>query len=176
MEFVEQSPDSEAAALAVEDTNGCYVVPAFTGLGAPHWDQYARGTIVGLTRGVNKNHIIRATLDSLCYQTFDVLEAMENDSGIKIVGLKVDGGASANNYLMQTQADVINAPVVRPTSVETTAVGAAYLAGLAVGYWKDTKDIQANWEIDRIFEPNIEDAKRKEMLDGWHKAVKCSYG
>ena len=176
MEFVEQSPDSEAAALAVEDTNGCYVVPAFTGLGAPHWDQYARGTIVGLTRGVNKNHIIRATLDSLCYQTFDVLEAMENDSGIKIVGLKVDGGASANNYLMQTQADVINAPVVRPTSVETTAVGAAYLAGLAVGYWKDTKDIQANWEIDRIFEPNIDDAKRKEMLDGWHKAVKCSYG
>ena len=176
MEFVEESPDSEAAALAVEDTNGCYVVPAFTGLGAPHWDQYARGTIVGLTRGVNKNHIIRATLDSLCYQTFDVLEAMENDSGIKIVGLKVDGGASANNYLMQTQADVINAPVVRPTSVETTAVGAAYLAGLAVGYWKDTKDIQANWEIDRIFEPNIEDAKRKEMLDGWHKAVKCSYG
>ncbi len=101
---------------------------------------------------------------------------MENDSGIKIVGLKVDGGASANNYLMQTQADVINAPVVRPTSVETTAVGAAYLAGLAVGYWKDTKDIQANWEIDRIFEPKIEDDKRKEMLDGWHKAVKCSYG
>ena len=110
------------------------MVPAFTGLGAPHWDQYARGAIVGLTRGVNKNHIIRATLDSLCYQTYDVLKAMEADSGIDIVGLKVDGGASANNYLMQTQADFINAPVVRPTSVETTAVGAAYLAGLATGF------------------------------------------
>ena len=134
LQLIETSPDSEAAAQAVEDTNGCYVVPAFTGLGAPHWDQYARGAIVGLTRGVNKNHIIRATLDSLCYQTYDVLKAMEADSGIEIVGLKVDGGASANNYLMQAQANFINAPVVRPTSVETTAVGAAYLAGLAVGY------------------------------------------
>ena len=176
LQLVETSPDSEAAALAVEDTNGCYVVPAFTGLGAPHWDQYARGTIVGLTRGVNKNHIIRATLDSLCYQTYDVLKAMEADSGIEIVGLKVDGGASANNYLMQTQADFINAPVVRPTSVETTAVGAAYLAGLATGFWTDTKDIQANWAIDRIFEPNIENDKRHELIDGWHKAVERSFG
>lgn len=134
LEFVESAPDSEAAALAVEDTNGCYVVPAFTGLGAPHWDQYARGAIFGLTRGVNKNHIIRATLDSLCYQTYDVLQAMEADSGIKIVGLKVDGGASANNYLMQTLTNIIDVPVVRPTSVETTALGAAYLAGLAVGF------------------------------------------
>ena len=176
LQLIETSPDSEAAAQAVEDTNGCYVVPAFTGLGAPHWDQYARGAIVGLTRGVNKNHIIRATLDSLCYQTYDVLKAMEADSGIEIVGLKVDGGASANNYLMQAQANFINAPVVRPTSVETTAVGAAYLAGLAVGYWKDTEDIQANWAVDRIFEPNIDEKVRKEQLEGWHKAVERSFG
>ena len=134
MQIIKDAPDSETCALSVDDTNGCYVVPAFTGLGAPHWDQYARGAIVGLTRGCNRNHIVRATLDSLCYQTYDVLKAMESDSGIDIVGLKVDGGASANNYLMQFQSDVINAPVVRPTSVETTAIGAAYLAGLAVGF------------------------------------------
>lgn len=134
MQIIKDAPDSETCAKSVDDTNGCYVVPAFTGLGAPHWDQYARGAIVGLTRGCNRNHIVRATLDSLCYQTYDVLKAMESDSGIDIVGLKVDGGASANNYLMQFQSDVINAPVVRPTSVETTAIGAAYLAGLAVGF------------------------------------------
>ena len=134
--LIESSADSEYMAKKVPDTNGCYFVPAFTGLGAPHWDQYARGTIVGLTRGVNKYHIIRATLDSLAYQTGDVLQAMKADSGIELAALKVDGGASANNYLMQTQADIIDAPVQRPRCVETTAMGAAYLAGLAVGYWK----------------------------------------
>ena len=163
-------------AKKVKNTNGCYVVPAFTGLGAPYWDQYARGTIVGLTRGVNKYHIIRATLDSLCYQTNDVLKAMEADSGIRLAALKVDGGASANNYLMQTQSDIINAPVQRPQCIETTAMGAAYLAGLAVGYWKSKEDVIKNWAIDRTFEPAICDKKRKEMVDGWDKAVKYSFG
>ena len=163
-------------AKKVKDTNGCYVVPAFTGLGAPHWDQYARGTIVGLTRGVNKYHIIRATLDSLCYQTNDVLQAMKADSGIELAALKVDGGASANNYLMQTQADIINAPVNRPQCVETTAMGAAYLAGLAVGYWANKEEVIKNWAIDRTFTPEICEEKRAEMVNGWNKAVKCSYG
>ena len=163
-------------ARKVKDTNGCYVVPAFTGLGAPHWDQYARGTIVGLTRGVNKYHIIRATLDSLAYQTNDVLQAMKADSGIELAALKVDGGASANNYLMQTQSDIIDAPVQRPQCVETTAMGAAYLAGLAVGYWKSKEDVIKNWAIDRTFTPNIQDEERQERIAGWNKAVKCSYG
>lgn len=176
LRILEKASDSERLAQEVEDTNGCYVVPAFTGLGAPHWDQYARGAIVGLTRGVNRNHIIRATLDSLCYQTNDVLKAMEADSGIKLAALKVDGGACANNYLMQTQSDIINAPVKRPSCVETTAMGAAYLAGLAVGYWADKDEVRKNWAIDRIFEPEIDGAKRKEMVDGWDKAVKRSYG
>ena len=174
--LIDSSPDSEYMANKVKDTNGCYVVPAFTGLGAPHWDQYARGTIVGITRGVNKYHIIRATLDSLCYQTNDVLKAMEADSGIRLAALKVDGGASANNYLMQTQSDIINAPVQRPQCIETTAMGAAYLAGLAVGYWKSKEDVIKNWAIDRTFEPAICDKKRKEMVDGWDKAVKYSFG
>ena len=142
MKFIQSSADSEYMAKKVSDTNGCYVVPAFTGLGAPHWDQYARGTIVGITRGVNKYHIVRATLDSICYQVNDVIGAMEADSGIQLTALKVDGGASANNYLMQTQADISNAPVNRPICVETTAMGAAYLAGLAVGYWKDKETIR----------------------------------
>ncbi|MBR6615401.1 MAG: glycerol kinase GlpK [Lachnospiraceae bacterium] len=176
LRILEKASDSERLAQEVEDTNGCYVVPAFTGLGAPHWDQYARGAIVGLTRGVNRNHIIRATLDSLCYQTNDVLKAMEADSGIKLATLKVDGGACANNYLMQTQSDIISAPVKRPCCVETTAMGAAYLAGLAVGYWADKAEVRKNWAIDRIFEPKIDDAKRKEMVEGWDKAVKRSYG
>jgi glycerol kinase len=163
-------------AKKVKDTNGCYVVPAFTGLGAPHWDQYARGTIVGLTRGVNKYHIIRATLDSLAYQTNDVLQAMKADSGIELAALKVDGGASANNYLMQTQADIIDAPVQRPQCVETTAMGAAYLAGLAVGYWQSKEDVIKNWAIDRTFQPNIKAEDREERIAGWNKAVKCSYG
>ena len=176
LRILEKASDSERLAQEVEDTNGCYVVPAFTGLGAPHWDQYARGAIVGLTRGVNRNHIIRATLDSLCYQTNDVLKAMEAGSGIKLAALKVDGGACANNYLMQTQSDIISAPVKRPCCVETTAMGAAYLAGLAVGYWADKAEVRKNWAIDRIFEPKIDDAKRKEMVEGWDKAVKRSYG
>ena len=176
MKLIDSSPDSEYMAQKVKNTNGCYVVPAFTGLGAPHWDQYARGTIVGLTRGVNKYHIIRATLDSLCYQTNDVLQAMKADSGIELAALKVDGGASANNYLMQTQADLINAPVQRPRCVETTAMGAAYLAGLAVGYWSSKEDVIKNWAIDRTFEPNIAEDDRVARIKGWNKAVKCSYG
>ena len=176
MRMIDSSPDSEYMAKKVKDTNGCYVVPAFTGLGAPHWDQYARGTIVGITRGVNKYHIIRATLDSLCYQTNDVLQAMKADSGIELAALKVDGGASANNYLMQTQADIINAPVNRPQCVETTAMGAAYLAGLAVGYWANKEEVIKNRAIDRTFTPEISEEKRTEMVTGWNKAVKCSYG
>ena len=176
MRLIDSASDSEYMANKVKDTNGCYVVPAFTGLGAPRWDQYARGTIVGMTRGVNKYHIIRATLDSLCYQVNDVLQAMKADSGIELAALKVDGGASANNYLMQTQADIIDAPVERPVCVETTAMGAAYLAGLAVGYWESKEDVIRNWAVDRTFQPAIEEEKRSEMVKGWNKAVKCSYG
>ncbi|MCI5952535.1 MAG: glycerol kinase GlpK [Anaerostipes sp.] len=176
MRLVDSSPDSEYMATKVDDTNGCYVVPAFTGLGAPYWDQYARGTIVGITRGVNKYHVIRATLESLAYQVSDVLTAMEADSGIRLATLKVDGGASANNFLMQFQADMLGANVNRPRCVETTAMGAAYLAGLAVGYWADKEDVLANWESDRVFVEKIEAEEREEKLDGWHKAVKCSFG
>ena len=176
LKLIESAADSEYMAKKVKDTAGCYVVPAFTGLGAPHWDQYARGAIVGLTRGVNKYHIIRATLDSLCYQTNDVLTAMKADSGIELSSLKVDGGASANNYLMQTQADMIAAPVNRPQCVETTAMGAAYLAGLAVGYWADKEDVVQNWAIDRTFTPEITEAQRTARVNGWNRAVKCSYG
>ena len=176
MRLVDSSPDSEYMAKKVKDTNGCYVVPAFTGLGAPHWDQYARGTIVGITRGVNKYHVIRATLESLAYQTYDVLKAMEADSGIKLSALKVDGGASANDFLMQTQSDIINAPVNRPQCVETTAMGAAYLAGLAVGYWASKEDVIKNWAIDKTFEPKISDEEREKRIKGWNKAVKYAYG
>ena len=176
MRFIDSSAESDMMAMQVEDTNGCYVVPAFTGLGAPHWDQYARGTIVGLTRGVNKYHIIRATLDSIAYQVNDVLAAMKTDSGIELSALKVDGGASANNFLMQTQADIIGAPVNRPRCVETTAMGAAYLAGLAVGYWANKEDVIRNWIIERTFEPAIEKEKRDTMIKGWNKAVKYAYG
>ena len=176
MQLIDSSQVSEYMAQKVDDTNGCYVVPAFTGLGAPHWDQYARGSIVGLTRGVNKYHIIRATLESLAYQVNDVLEAMEADSGIKLSALKVDGGASANNFLMQTQANLSNAPVKRPQCVETTAMGAAYLAGIAVGYWKNKEEVLSNWAIDRVFEPDIDPDVREKMLRGWNKAVKYSYG
>ena len=175
LKIIDTSPDSEYLATRVEDTNGCYVVPAFTGLGAPHWDQYARGVIVGLTRGVNKYHIIRATLDSLAYQVNDVLQAMKVDSGKEIAVLKVDGGACANDYIMQMQADIIDAPVKRPTCVETTAMGAAYLAGLAVGYWKNKEDVVANWAIDKTFKPTIDSTKRKTLIKGWNKAVKYSF-
>lgn len=176
MRLIESAEDSEYVAGKVHDTNGCYVVPAFTGLGAPKWDPYARGTIVGITRGTNKYHIVRATLDSLCFQVNDVLRAMEADSGINLSALKVDGGASANNYLMQTQADIINAPVDRPTCIETTAMGAAYLAGLAVGYWSSRADVIKNWAIDRTFEPIISRQMREKMIRGWNKAVRYSLG
>ncbi len=175
MRLIDSAQDSEYMAKKVTDTNGCYVVPAFTGLGAPHWDQYARGTIVGITRGVNKYHIIRATLDSLAYQVNDVLAAMEADSAIKLSALK-DGGASANNFLMQQQANISGAPVNRPKCVETTAMGAAYLAGLAVGYWADKEDVVKNWAIDREFVPEIPEEERQAMVKGWSRAVKCAYG
>ena len=176
MHLIDSSEDSEYMAGKVKDTSGCYVVPAFTGLGAPHWDQYARGTIVGITRGVNKYHIIRATLESLAYQVHDVLAAMKADSNLELSALKVDGGASANNFLMQFQADVTDAPVSRPKCVETTAMGAAYLAGLAVGYWKSKEDVRKNWQIDRTFIPEISDEKREAGIRGWNKAVKYAYG
>ena len=175
LKLLEEARDSEYMAGKVKDTNGCYVVPAFTGLGAPHWDQYARGTIVGLTRGCNKYHIIRATLDSLCYQVNDVLHAMEADSGIGMKALKVDGGASANNYLMQTMADVSDVPVQQPACVETTALGAAYLAGLAVGYWNSAEDVRQNWSVDRTFVPQTSPEERKKRVRGWNRAVRCAY-
>ena len=176
MRLIDSASDSEYMAKKVKDTNGCYVVPAFTGLGAPHWDQYARGTIVGITRGVNKYHIIRATLESLAYQVNDVLAAMKADSGIELAALKVDGGASANDFLMQTQADIISAPVNRPVCVETTAMGAAYLAGLAVGYWASKEDVIKNWAIDATFQPSIAEEDRLAKIKGWNKAVRYAYG
>ena len=176
MKLIDSAMDSEYMAGKVKDTNGCYVVPAFTGLGAPHWDQYARGTIVGITRGVNKSHIIRATLESLAYQTNDVLNAMRADSGIDLKALKVDGGASANNLLMQIQADIIGAPVLRPKCVETTAMGAAYLAGLAVGYWQNKEDVIHNWSVDRTFEPQISAEDRARRVKGWNKALTYAHG
>lgn len=174
LRFIESAADSEYLARKVPDTNGCYVVPAFAGLGAPYWDAYARGAIVGLTRGVNKYHIVRATLDSIAYQTNDVLKAMEADSGISMSALKVDGGAAANNYLMQTQSDISGAPVLRPKCVETTAMGAAYLAGLAVGYWANMEEIRKNWATDRTFTPEINPDLRNKRLCGWKKAVRCT--
>ena len=175
MKLIANAAESEAVAQEVVDTNGCYVVPAFTGLGAPYWDQYARGAIVGLTRGCNRAHIVRATLDSLTYQTYDVLNAMRADSGIALASLKVDGGASANNYLMQTQADIIGAPVLRPTCVESTAMGAAYLAGLAVGFWRDQAEIRKIWAVDRTFEPQLDARSRDARLHGWHRAVQRAF-
>ena len=175
LRILDSAADSEYFAKKVEDTNGCYVVPAFAGLGAPHWDAYARGSIVGLTRGTNRYHIIRATLESIAYQSYDVLGAMEADSGIKLSALKVDGGACANDLLMQFQADINQAPVNRPVCVETTAMGAAYLAGLAVGYWKSKQDVINNWASDRLFGPSITPAERDVKLKGWHKAVSRAY-
>lgn len=174
LRFLESSADSEYMANKVPDTGGCYLVPAFAGLGAPYWDPHARGTLVGMTRGTNKYHIIRATLDSIAYQVCDVLHAMEQDAQKPLSCLRTDGGASANSYLLQTQADLCNARVLRPKCVETTAMGAAYLAGLAVGYWKDLSDIRANWIIDREFTPAIPDAERESRMDGWKKAVSCA--
>ena len=171
LKLIETAADSEYMATRVEDTNGCYVVPAFTGLGAPHWDAYARGAIVGLTRGVNKYHLVRATLESLAYQTHDVLKAMQEDAGIRLADLKVDGGASANNFLMQFQADVIHTPVMRPACIETTALGAAYLAGLAVGFWADQEEIVANGTTFTTFHPQMGEEARLERIRGWDKAV-----
>jgi len=176
MRMIDSASDSEYMATKVKDTDGCYVVPAFTGLGAPHWDQYARGTIVGLTRGTNKYHIIRATLESIAYQVCDVIDAMRVDANVNLASLKVDGGASANNFLMQFQSDMIDAPVIRPKCVETTAMGAAYLAGLAVGYWKDKKDVVNNQKIDSVFYSEMSDEERAKKRKGWNKAVKYAYG
>ena len=175
MGFISNAAESEELALKVADTAGCYVVPAFTGLGAPYWDQYARGTIVGITRGVNKNHIVRATLDSIAYQVSDVLNVMHQESGISLNTLNVDGGASANNYLMQTQADIIKVPVSRPACVETTALGAAYLAGLAVGYWSDQEEIKENVKLDKIFYPSLDKEERQKRINGWKKAVNYAF-
>ncbi|MCR4805286.1 MAG: glycerol kinase GlpK [Clostridia bacterium] len=171
MGLVENSPASERYARQVSDTNGVYMVPAFVGLGAPYWDPYARGAIVGLTRGANRNHIIRATLESLAYQTWDVLHAMEADSGIRLDSLKVDGGACANDFLMQFQADIIRSEVRRPVCIETTALGASYLAGLAVGYWDGMDDVKANWQVSGCFVPQMDAMLAQEKLDGWHAAV-----
>lgn len=171
LKIIEKSSDTEAMALSVPDTNGVYFVPAFVGLGAPYWDPYARGIITGLTRGVNRNHLVRATLEAIAYQTWDVLEAMQEDSGIRLAALKVDGGASENRFLMQFQADIIGTQVERPANKESTAVGAAYLAGLAVGFWSDLGDVVKNRSIDGVFEPSMDETRRMELLQGWHKAV-----
>ena len=176
LKVIDASPDSEYFATQVKDTNGCYVVPAFTGLGAPYWDPYARGAITGLTRGVNKYHIIRATLESLAFQTYDVLAAMEEGSGVKLNALKVDGGACKNNFLMQFQSDIIDAPVHRPVCVETTAMGASYLAGLAVGFWAGKQDVIKNWAIDHEFKPDMSAETREAELKGWHQAVNATLG
>lgn len=175
MRLIDIASDSEYMACKVNDTNGCYVVPAFTGLGAPHWDQYARGTIVGITRGVNKYHIIRATLESIAYSANEIMEAMVADSGASINAIKVDGGASANNFIMQSQADVSNIPVKRPACVETTALGAAYLAGLAVKYWGSQDEVLANAQIDRCFYPEITADERAKKIKGWNKAVTYAF-
>ena len=176
LRFIESAADSEYMARKVADTNGCYVVPAFTGLGAPYWSQYARGTVLGLTRGVNKYHIIRATLESIAYQVNDVLTLMEEEADMKMASLKVDGGASANNFLMQSQADISDAAVERPRCIETTAMGAAYLAGLAVGYWRSAEDIKKNWTAVKTFLPAIDEEERERRLAGWKRAVRLTCG
>ena len=174
LRMIKTSAQSEEYAEAIEDTEGVYVVPAFTGMGAPYWNQYARGSVFGLTRGTTKEHLIRATLESIAYQSSDVFRAMEEDAGVKIKGLKVDGGASANNFLMQFQADIMDTFVRRPHCVETTALGAAYLAGLATGYYESKDEIRKNWQLGRLFEPDMEGEKREKKLKGWKRAVKCA--
>ena len=174
LHVIATASESQHFAESVADTAGGYVVPAFTGLGAPYWNQRARGAVVGLTRGFSRSHLVRATLESLAYQTYDIARAMERDSGIKITELKVDGGACANNFLMQFQSDLTGCDVYRPRCIETTALGAAYLAGLAVGYWTGLDDVRNNWAIDRVFTSGMEEEKRVRLLKGWHKAVKCA--
>ena len=175
LKLIRSAEESEYYATKVEDTNGVYVVPAFVGIGAPYWDMYARGAILGLTRGAKSEHIIRATLESIAYQTRDVLEAMEEDSNIKLQSLKVDGGAVGNDFLMQFQADILSSIVERPRIIETTALGVAYLAGLAVGFWKDKKEVLDNWQIDRKFVPNMDTEKINKLYKGWKKAVERSF-
>ncbi len=172
MRMVKSASQTEEYADRVKDSTGVYVVPAFTGMGAPYWDQYARGTVFGITRGCTKEHFIRATLESIAYQSYDVMKAMEEDLGAPLQGLKVDGGASANNFLMKFQADLVGTKVIRPKCIETTAMGAAFLAGLAVGYYKDKEEIRSKWELGRAFEPNEDRSTAEELLKGWHKAVK----
>ncbi|MBL7723030.1 MAG: glycerol kinase GlpK [Chitinophagaceae bacterium] len=174
LKIIRTSADVEKLAGQVKDTDGVYIVPAFAGLGAPHWNQYARGSIFGLTRGSSNAHIARAALDSIAYQTYDVLKAMEADAGIHIRELRVDGGATVNNQLMQFQSDILNTKVVRPKITETTALGAAYLAGLAVGYWKNVEEIQQQWQVDKSFSPSMIDEKRNELISGWQRAVNAS--
>lgn len=169
--LIDTAEESEIVALQVDDTNGCYIVPAFTGLGAPYWDQDARGCIVGLTRGVNDKHIVRAVLESIAYQTADVLAVMQEDSGLTLTALKADGGAAKNNFLMQFQADIIDVAVHRPACVETTALGAAYLAGLTVGFWDSVEELRTYWKIDRVFEPSMTEEMRREKINTWKKAV-----
>ena len=171
MRMIRKAADTERYATAVEDTAGVYLVPAFTGIGAPYWDPYARGTVVGITRGCKKEHFIRAALESMAYQTNDILKVMEEESGVQIRTLKVDGGASNNNFLMQFQSDILGVDVLRPQCVETTALGAAYLAGIAVGYWEDVEDVRANWALSRTFHADMTDEKRQHLLKGWKKAV-----
>lgn len=174
LRMIDSSAQSEEYAKAVPDTNGVYVVPAFTGLGAPYWNQYCRGMVVGITRGCSKEHFVRATLESLAYQTHSVLKSMEQDTGLAISSLRVDGGASANDFLMQFQADILGADVLRPECIETTALGAAYLAGLATGYWQSREEIEKNWQLSHRFVPSMSDAIRQERLKGWDKAVRCA--
>ncbi len=176
MMLLDSAAESEIFCMSVPDTNGVYVVPAFTGLGAPYWDQYARGAVLGLTRGAGKAHMIRATVESLAYQVSDVLEAMEKDASTRLKVLRVDGGASSNNFLMQFQADILDREVQRPSCIETTALGAAYLAGLAVGFWKDAEEIRRNWDMDSSYTPGITAEKRARLLRGWKKAVACTRG
>lgn len=174
LEILKSSKDSEEMANKVKGTNGVYVVPAFTGLGAPYWNPYARGMIVGLTRGTSKEHLVRATLESLAFQTYEVLQAMEKDSGIRLKVLKVDGGASANNFLLQFQADILSAEVVRPMCIETTALGAAYLAGLAVGFYENKETIKKQWQKSRLFQPDMLLSEQEMKLNAWKKAVRCA--
>ncbi len=174
MKVIHTAKESAELATAVQNTGGVYIVPAFVGLGAPYWNQYARGIIVGLTRGAGRNELVRATLESIAYQTYDVVEAMQQDAGIQAKSLKIDGGAGANDFLMQYQADILDVEVYRPSCIETTALGAAYLAGLAAGYWKSTDDIKENWKLECSFKPSMCENDRKELLKGWQKAVRCA--
>ncbi|MDD6646941.1 MAG: glycerol kinase GlpK [Firmicutes bacterium] len=174
--ILDNAAQSEEIARSVSDTAGAYIVPAFTGLGAPYWDPYARGAVLGLTRGVNRNHLVRAAIESMAYQTYDLIISMAEDMGKSIRAFKVDGGACQNDFLLEFQAGIMDMPLYRPKCIETTSLGAAYLAGLATGYWKNTDDIISNWQIDRVFEPDMDEFRREELLDGWHKAVSCTLG